>query len=283
MVLLLLACADASLDSGVDSQAGAEDVRFAASRLALGAYHTCSVWDGAVQCWGDDTHGQLSAPDEELLSVASDVFHTCGLTPDGRAVCWGLNTAGQCDAPANSFIDVDAGTTTSCGVTSEGSIECWGRDLGVAPEGPFVEVGVGTEHICALDAAGGVECWGTTNDWGEQDVPAMGVVDHLVVGGFFACALDELGQVHCWGRNDVGQATPAEGEFIQIDVAVTNGCGLLADRTPKCWGGDAEGAVRDAPSTAFDEVGMGSHFGCATDGGRVSCWGENAQGQASPN
>ena len=64
--------------------------------ISSGEQHTCALrTDGGVVCWGDNTHGQASPPqDERFIAISSGYEHTCALGGDGGAVCWG-----RVDAP----------------------------------------------------------------------------------------------------------------------------------------------------------------------------------------
>jgi hypothetical protein len=44
--------------------------------------------------------------------------------------------------------------------------------------------------------------------------------------------------VACWGGNFSGQATPPAGVFSQVAAGESHTCGLRADGTVACWGGD---------------------------------------------
>jgi hypothetical protein len=78
-------------------------VALAATRVVVGARHTCALDDhGAVWCWGDNEDGQLARTDAFLVgarglafSGATDLVagarHTCVITADHTAWCWGKN------------------------------------------------------------------------------------------------------------------------------------------------------------------------------------------------
>ena len=64
--------------------------------------------DGTVQCWGNNTYGQLgdSTISEHALPTLVPLFpdvasisagngYTCALKTDGSAYCWGANNLGQ--------------------------------------------------------------------------------------------------------------------------------------------------------------------------------------------
>jgi alpha-tubulin suppressor-like RCC1 family protein len=89
-----------------------------ATALAAGWSHTCALLaDGRVQCWGNNSLGQLGDGTTTQRSTPTTVTglggmatalaaggeHTCALLEGGRVQCWGYNSAGQ----------LGDGTTTS--------------------------------------------------------------------------------------------------------------------------------------------------------------------------
>ena len=71
--------------------------------LAVGLKHGCAVTDRGLQCWGDDRHGQRSAPprlDGSLITdLAAGDDHTCALLFGGGVRCWGLDDRHQVSGP----------------------------------------------------------------------------------------------------------------------------------------------------------------------------------------
>jgi hypothetical protein len=133
-----------------------------ATAVAAGATHACArLVDGTVECWGDNTDGQVgpgvavgSATETavavpsitDAVAIASSESHTCAVDVAGQVHCWGANDRGQ----------LGDGTTTSSATpvragTLDGVIEltlAWGRS-------------------CALRFDGSVWCWGSTaEDYG---------------------------------------------------------------------------------------------------------------------
>jgi alpha-tubulin suppressor-like RCC1 family protein len=84
----------------------------AAIAVTAGSVHSCALLaDSTVQCWGDNTWGQLGSGDFEpsrlpvavsglvdAVAVSAGVSHTCALTRAGGVRCWGNNDVGQLGA-----------------------------------------------------------------------------------------------------------------------------------------------------------------------------------------
>ncbi len=110
--------------------------------------------DGSVQCWGDNTNGQLgngtTAGSTTPVTVSGigdatqlglGIFHTCARRATGTVWCWGLNSHYQLGVSPVSFT-----TPTPSPVASE-AIDA-------------VELGTGTYHNCVRTLAGEFACWG---------------------------------------------------------------------------------------------------------------------------
>src|SRR5438477_12182837 len=82
---------------------GEKGVRPHRSKLAAGGNHTCAILDdGSVQCWGDNSSGQLGDGSLSMrtspvtvvivicaVSIAAGQRHTCALTYLKPVSCWG--------------------------------------------------------------------------------------------------------------------------------------------------------------------------------------------------
>ncbi|CAN7499354.1 fibronectin type III domain-containing protein [Acidovorax sp. LjRoot66] len=180
--------------------------------IAAGENHSCALTTaGAVQCWGDNSFGQLgdgSTTDKTtpqtvtglaggVAAIAAEGNHTCALTTAGAVQCWGRNAYGQ----------LGDGSTTDKSTPQPVT----GLASGVAA------IAAGGYHTCALTTAGALQCWGRNNqgqlgDGSTTDKstpqPVTGLasgVAAIAAGGYHTCALTTPGAVQCWGRNSEGQ------------------------------------------------------------------------------
>ncbi len=238
---------------------------------ALGASpdFTCALVADTVQCWGDNSVGQLGdgtttsrlAPVTvkglpHVQTVAVGGFHACALTDAGTVWCWGDNSTGQ----------LGDGTTTN-------------RSSPVAVTGlsgiVIVAITAGYEHVCAVDSLGAVFCWGANYDGQLGDgtliprlapVVAGGLVTGIksvVAGGSHTCSLTVTGSMACWGSNDHGQLgdgtttdrrTPGSisglpGPVATIATGFDHTCAQTASGILMCWGNNALGQVGDGTTT----------------------------------
>lgn len=236
------------------------------SQVSAGGKHTCAVTtQGALYCWGDDTHGQLGRLD----------------VGDQSAV------PGPANGPSG-WLAVRAGAQHTCGVDSLGDVYCWGEPmngrlghsdtLGIPFEVSQVPsadaVATGVLHSCAR-AGAALWCWGD-NSQGQVGKPGaasyltpvevdvgVGAVRSVSGGDLFTCAVVDEGAVsgpdlYCWGRNLEDQL------------------GL----------GSAAGSVQESPArvtslTHVLEIAAGGQHACAVAGdpAQAWCWGRNDSGQ----
>jgi len=263
---------------------------------------------GGVQCWGDNTSGQLGndsttassvpVPVSQLASgvAAISVGETsaCAVTTAGGVVCWGDNTFGQ------------LGNNST--IASSVPVPVSGLASGVA------SVAAGLGFACALTTAGGVLCWGTGDASDATDslvpVPVPGLssgIRALRVSGTNTCAVTLSGGALCLGDNEEGQlgndtVTPNSAPVavsglasgvadiaagLYFECALTDAGGVL------CWGANEDGEIGNNStaqtrvpvavsglSPGVTAISAGFGFACAvTSGGGVQCWGANDAGQ----
>ena len=228
-------------------------------KLATGPLHTCAIVNGAVNCWGDNTYGQLGVSSASNSPVPNSVTgatgiatgnaHSCAVT-GGTIKCWGKNDYGQ----------LGDGTTTARYDTLTPILRLTAGVTAVA---------AGTDFTCAIQN-GGVFCWGinTRGQLGSfgyvssaapiQVIAQGSGVNAIVAGDSHACALG-LGGVRCWGANEHGQL----------------GDGSNVDRF-----GPVDAIL---PNSAILRISAGTAHTCASSYSAVTCWGANDHFQQQTN
>jgi alpha-tubulin suppressor-like RCC1 family protein len=243
--------------------------------LAAGGAHNCATADDAdgaraLFCWGADGSGQLGngslvdAPAPARLPalqptiIAAGSAHTCAVQADRQLRCWGSGAAGQLGL--NPGLDMVITTPTL-------------RDL-APPEGGdgVFAVAAGAQHTCvAATISTSVLCFGLDADGqlgdgqqasgGPDPVPSFlastGKIEALAAGDAHTCVIDAKSAIWCWGRNSDGQLGDGTGMERASPTAV-----MLGDGT-----------------AAADAIAAGAAHTCALAGGKVLCWGRNADGQ----
>jgi alpha-tubulin suppressor-like RCC1 family protein len=282
-----------------------EDIGIAgASAIASGDDHACAIVQGAVKCWGSNTHGQLG---------------------NGSTTA----SASAVTAIASGAVAIAAGGDSTCAIVGAGTLECWGRNdqLQIADAStndhlsPFVVSGVttatdlalGPTNGCVVLSSGALKCWGA-NDFGQLTGKVAAQSTPRVWGGFTAgttglavgertiCAIHGAGHVWCAGANDVGQlgnalfgdasaaVTPtglASGA-TQIAAGGEHFCAIVSNTGTRCWGRNDEGELGDGTRTtrrspvtskATGSIALGRRMSCALQNGSLSCFGKNDRGQ----
>ena len=117
---------------------------------------TCAGFaSGNVECWRDDTYGDLgngTTGPLQLTPVASDATgivkiaggfgFSCALTSEGAVQCWGANGCGELGDGSNAgtstipvttiakgAVDVTAGVCEACALMDAWRVMCWGANL----------------------------------------------------------------------------------------------------------------------------------------------------------
>jgi alpha-tubulin suppressor-like RCC1 family protein len=280
-----------------------------------GKTHSCALTsDGGVQCWGDNSYGQLG---NGTVSAARGVAKIPAAVP-------GLSSG---------VMAITAGGNHTCALTSDGAVMCWGNTTTGLTEptptavtglsGKVVAIAAGAFHTCAVTGAGGVQCWGdnangqlgdgTAGSNPNNAVSVRGLtsgVIALAAGQYHSCAVTNAGTVQCWGDNSSGQlgngsttvwpasiSTPvAVTGLIGNAVSITAGywftCAVNETGAAQCWGNNFYGALGNGTTNASTApvlvsglasgvvaIAAGDYHACAlTSGGAVQCWGYNVLG-----
>jgi len=186
-------------------------------------------------------------------------------------------------------------------------------------ESPSATLAVGVDYACRIRSARQVQCWGGTLGFvpggdpasrsGRAEISFDEDVLAVTAGTGTSCALLANGTIRCWGSNyggllgngssDVMAYVVSPTEVVDITDAVeiagrtTLMCARLAHGSVSCWGdsagttGNGNGApwpvVRPVPIEGTGDAAqicVGKNHGCFVGrNNRVSCWGDDRQGQ----
>ncbi|MCA9630577.1 MAG: hypothetical protein KC766_23060 [Myxococcales bacterium] len=284
---------------------------------------------GSTESIGDDeqvSEGQPVPLEEPAIALDAGRAHTCVLLESHRIQCWGNNTVGQLGIGSKETIGDDepvsdggfaqvggevaqmsAGASHVCALLTNGSLRCWGLsmagELGYGnldtigdDEAPSmagdVPVGFNPQHIwagffrtCAWDAQQ-VACWGinnvgqlgrgNTDNVGDDEPASAGSVSPgfglEAVGGGIAhtCFVGTGGELKCvgagmdgqlgsGGTDDLGDDEPLSsvsalmvGEVIKVTGGQRHTCALKADGTIRCWGAGDAGQLGKGDTLSVD-------------------------------
>ena len=261
------------------------------------------VASGPVVCFGSDSHGQSTPPDDLIActEVAAGGWHTLALETDGTVRAWG---AGLTDTgPGSSGVE----RGQSIVPTNLTDPNHQGQTLGSCRD-----IAAGREHSVALRLRaqddpldGTVIVWGS-NDYGQTDVPMdLGSCSQIAAGYFHTVALRRDGVVRAWGAGEspiIGQypqtgqsAVPATlgtchqvaaGAFHSMalqgfesgagGLLVAWGAGLVSETSGGYYGfnwGQALSPVEFPPARYLDVVGGKYHTVAIKPDGTVRAWG----------
>jgi alpha-tubulin suppressor-like RCC1 family protein len=287
-----------------------------ATQVSAGGTHTCALLSGGtVECWGDNSYGQLGNGKDngsyydsptpvtvtgitEAGAIVSGERHTCALLSGGTVECWGWNSYGQ----------LGNGTTTNSTTPVQVS--------GITNATQVSAGGGGGYHTCALLSGGAVECWGRnlygqlgngTTSKSSIPVQVSGITNATQVstGEGHTCAAVSGGTTRCWGNNLRGQlgngttsnsSTPVQVSGItnatQVSLGGGHTCALLSGGTVECWGYNSYGSLGNGTTTNSStpvqvsgitnatQVSAGYSYNCALlADSTIKCWGLNSDGQ----
>ncbi len=179
-------------------------------------------------------------------------------------------------SPGKEDSTTSAGDDT--GGRDTGGRDTGGRDTGASSGPPVRSVALGSAWSCALFEDAGVACLGepeaTLSGWSRDTVPA----DARALRGSSTalCTLLADGTAACWGWMGEGAVLEAaDGAMIDLAVGDAHACAIGERATVSCWGEDAAGqATPPADLAGVTAIAVGASHTCAlTEGGRPTCWG----------
>jgi alpha-tubulin suppressor-like RCC1 family protein len=298
----------ASGSSGEGGSGGEGGAGIVATRLSVGAFHSCAGFDdGSLRCWGGGqyigsgegtTIGDNETPNAtgpvdiggDVVEFTAGWYHTCALLGAGNVRCFGVGSPGTLGyANTNDIGDNEV-------PASAGDVSVGGRVRHIA---------AGPTHACAVLENGEVRCWGNNDrkqlgyaggaPVGDDETPAsvgsvnVGVAVAQVAGGLgHTCVLSTDGDVRCWGTgsggrlgygnmSDIGDdETPASagnvnigGKATQIVAGSTHTCVLLVNGRVRCWGRGDLGALGYGNANNIGDDEIPASAGLVDVGGTV--------------
>lgn len=186
--------------------AGSESFVNDGVKVVAGQQHTCLLRSNkTVDCWGDNSLGQLGAGAiastglatavtglSNVTALGAGAFHTCALV-GGQVYCWGSNASNQLGLASGASYNTPQLVPGLSGVTV---------------------LATGGSFTCVI-AGGSVQCWGANGSGQRGDANAASSSSRtslsisqptaLTAGSLHACALTSSNQAYCWGDNLRGQ------------------------------------------------------------------------------
>ena len=285
---------------------------FTETTMSTGGNHLCAILDdSSLQCWGDNSFGQLGdgTTTDRLtmtevgldaartaVSISSGKYHTCSVLDNGELQCWGRNNFGQLGdgttVHSNSPVDVilsgvpvqlSSGDWHSCAILDDASLQCWGRnDQG--------QLGDGTNTDSSTPVSVSI---------GEN-------VLAVSTGSSHTCVITNSWALKCWGDNSNGQlgigstsssnspsTVTVGGNAVAVSAGGSHTCALLDGNNVKCWGDNSNGQLGDGGTNQQNDaatvgislpgaisIDSGHSHTCAVDSNdSLHCWGGSASGQ----
>ncbi|MCO4753257.1 MAG: hypothetical protein KC478_02190, partial [Bacteriovoracaceae bacterium] len=220
-----------------------------AKRIYSGTFYNCALLENKkVQCWGDNSVGQLGYGSTEtlgdnetlenlpLLNLSADVIqmdistvssHTCAALSNGELKCWGINNNGQLgyghtnnlgdDEDLSSFGSVPFGNNVlqlatgfnhTCAITGGQKARCWGANLS-GQTGLGVVQTIGDDE--AANSANYIDLSGTGSD----------SFNMIAAGNNHSCVIGIDNKAYCWGLGSLGATGLGHTNKIGDDEAIT--------------------------------------------------------------
>lgn len=249
--------------------------------------------------------GTIEQPD--IASTAVSGHHIVILRRDGTVDCRGLDTNGQCRVPngLRRVARVAAGDRWSAALTEQGEVHVWGSGCTSLPwpvsgeharrllerDGnrldralvlrllgqmrsvtQFVSARVSSAGICAVVALfddGVVQGWIEGTDDARNVPDNLPLISEIAAGEDWIAVRAHDGEVFVWGIHCPALPWPVRGDGARrlIERSGTM-LGISALRS-------AAGEIRGIAMTAEGRA----HVAALSEDGRVSCWGDNKDGQ----
>ena len=203
--------------------------------VTTGTNHTCAVrTTGIVDCWGDNSQGQATVPQQLRTPQPAEIDGDGQLRPSGE------------------FHSIEAGDNFTCAINRVGGALCWGSNSHAQeypPVGEYTQLSAGRWHACALwtfdddpqrptTAYGGnVDCWG--DNAGDKATPPPTVERRTVSGKTVLLSKLSWNQVSAGGTFSCGIFDPTRStapELAANQAIFASATGRVPEGVVECWG-----------------------------------------------
>ncbi len=262
-----------------------------------------------VQCWGDNTYGQMGmlsptnettptqVPLKDVQRIVLGKGHACGIGSSGALTCWGTNDKGQVNGTAakgvltQSTVNKMVAKHVAVGDTHTCAFGLYGADAGNP-----------TKVYCWGDFSAGQYLNGTDGSLTANDSANAGSALDMSAGSNHTCMLVNTnqmpGEVVCWGAtmSQLGQVGTGQYQPItSVNQTLMGQTSLSAGADHNAtagasiyWWGDNSNAVMTGdgggPASSSSALqltlmlpqpllSVADDHVCATDGKKVVCWG----------
>jgi hypothetical protein len=223
--------------------------------------------DAAVRCVAGSLEDRLLRPriafpsDRRYARVAVGGSQVCALDGGGQLTCCGVDSPGR--PRSGQFAQIVMRGDQRCAIGTEGTLTCWTTERGASTDASarYRRVGLGWGRLCA-STADTLRCWPDITLRQPRDV-ARGSFQELAIGRS-ACGLLADRSIRCFGPSDNEQLTTPPGYST---IAAADGlCAVAADGRLRCWqvaGGGLQEAAPPISEPLLDlAIAPGGRDGC---------------------
>ena len=273
------------------------------SLVSSGDNYSCAIrQEGGIDCWQHYSARKRIAgpPGGDFVAISAGDDYACALRSNGRPVCWLammdgcidcvslVQNYGQWEPPKGIQLqEISTGPYHACGLSTDGKAICWGTGVSNVQNEQFTAFDSGGYQTCGLRVNGSAKCWGPFVDYGGYGEYTAGTLTNITVGDS-VCGLRNSRNIYCSGSHWGPRMLAATEEFIDIETAGYQLCGLRINGTLICmdsWNTEHVPSALD--ERKFIDLSLGAFVGKAIVCGlletrHVACWHKDGGGNYSP-